>query len=187
MATAKILTLWNDEGRNEGDTRLLRAPTEDLVLPVNKKGREFIECLIETFLSRNDAVGLAAPQIGLNKRIIVFRTRNFDKKDPIRNEQDYEVLINPRITQFRGEETIMAEGCLSCPDIQIEIARYSEIKVRGFDASGKKISKRYIDFVARVIQHELDHLEGKLIVDYDGALYIPKKKQHFFDRLFQKS
>ena len=53
MAMAKILTLWNDEGRNEGDTRILRAPSEDLVLPVDQKSRAVIECLIETFLSRN--------------------------------------------------------------------------------------------------------------------------------------
>jgi peptide deformylase len=187
MAVAKILTLWDEDGRKAGDTLTLRAPNEDIALPLNQEGKEWIKHLLEVFLSLDDAVGLAAPQIGINKRIIVFRTGNFDKKEPIRSERDYEILVNPRVTQFRGEQVIMAEGCLSCPDVQVEIARYPEIKVRGYDTSGKKISKRYLDYMARVVQHELDHLEGRLIVDYDGNLYIPKRKHLFFSKLLQKT
>lgn len=77
----------------------------------------------------------------------------------------------------------MAEGCLSCPEVRVEIARYPEIKVRGFDQYGQKVNKRYLDYVARIVQHEIDHLEGKLIVDYQGAIYVPKKKLAVFDRL----
>jgi peptide deformylase len=128
-------------------------------------------------------VGLAAPQIGINKRIIVFR--NKDREEGQKNTEDIEVLINPRITQTRGEKVTMTEGCLSCPEIQVEISRFPEIKVRAFNARGEKISKRYLDFVARVVQHEIDHLDGKLIVDYEGNLYYPGKKQSFFERIFK--
>jgi peptide deformylase len=80
----------------------------------------------------------------------------------------------------------MAEGCLSCPEIQVEVSRFSEIKVRAHDINGKKISKRYTDYLARVAQHEIDHLEGKLIIDYEGDLYIPKQKKELFDKIFKE-
>jgi len=84
--------------------------------------------------------------------------------------------VNPRITQYRGEVIVLQEGCLSCPEIHVEVPRYAEIKVRAFDQYGQKVSKRYVDYVARIVQHEVDHLEGKLIVDYDGTMYVPRQK-----------
>ena len=131
-------------------------------------------------------MGLAAPQIGIGKRIIAFRCQGFDEKDPERKKEDCEILINPRITQKRGELVAGEEGCLSCPDLRVEIERYPEIKVRAYDLEGRKVSRRYLDFAARVVQHEMDHLEGKLIVDYDGAAIVPKKRQDFFEKLFQE-
>jgi peptide deformylase len=77
------------------------------------------------------------------------------------------------------------EGCLSCPDIQVEISRFPEIKVRALNAKGEKINKKYLDYVARVIQHEIDHLDGKLIVDYRGDIYYPKSKELFFEKIFK--
>jgi peptide deformylase len=183
--STKIFTLWNDEGLNKEDTPILRKKSTELAVPLDKEAREIIKTLIESFLERDDAVGLSAPQIGINKRVIVFRNKGFDEDVKKRNKNDFEVLVNPRINQARGEMVTMAEGCLSCPEIQIEVSRFPEIKVRGFDARGEKVNKRYLDFVARVIQHETDHLEGKLIVDYDGTMYYPKNKQQFFDKLFK--
>ncbi|MGZ3593738.1 MAG: peptide deformylase, partial [Syntrophales bacterium] len=84
------------------------------------------------------------------------------------------------------EMVTATEGCLSCPEIQVEVSRFPEIKVKAFDISGRKINKRYTDYVARVAQHEIDHLEGKLIIDCEGPLYIPKQKQEFFERTFEK-
>ena len=130
-------------------------------------------------------MGLAAPQIGIGKRIIAFRSRGFDEKDPDRKKEDCEILVNPRITQMRGEPVVAEEGCLSCPEIRVEISRYPEIKVRALDLEGRKVSKRYLDFAARVVQHEMDHLDGKLIVDYDGSVFVPKKRQDFFEKFFQ--
>ncbi len=142
--------------------------------------------LIAAFISRDDALGLAAPQIGISKRIVVFRNKGFDDKSTrIKNEEEYEVMINPRITQSRGDLVYTAEGCLSCPEIQVEVGRFPEIKVRAFDINGRKINKRYDDFLARIVQHELDHLDGKLIVDHEGALSYPKARSAFFKKVFQ--
>ena len=185
MPQNKVLTLWNDEGENEKDTSILRKKSVDLPVPLDKESREIIKILIDSFIERDDASGLAAPQIGINKRVVVFRNKGFEGKGKIKDPNDFEVLVNPRINQTRGEKVTMVEGCLSCPDIQVEISRFPEIKVRALNAKGEKINTRYLDYVARVIQHEIDHLDGKLIVDYGGDIYYPKSKQFFFEKIFK--
>jgi len=184
MAKSRVLTLWNEEGVNEKDASVLRKKSSEVSYPLDKEGRSAIQALTDTFLGRDDASGLAAPQIGINKRIIAFRVKNLGEKGKLQPD-DIEVLVNPRITQARGEKVKMNEGCLSCPEIQVEVSRFPEIKVRALDAKGEKINKRYLDYVARVVQHEIDHLDGKLIVDYEGDLYYPKNKEKFFTNLFQ--
>lgn len=185
MNRHKVLTLWNGEQLNEQDTRILRTPCNETPVPFDAETRQAIRTLAEAFLERNDAVGLAAPQIGIGKRIIAFKFRNFEDKDAATRKEDYEILVNPRITQKRGEPVVGEEGCLSCPEIRVEISRHPEIKVRACDLEGKKVTKRYLDFAARVVQHEMDHLDGKLIVDYEGPVLIPKKSQSFFEKFFQ--
>ena len=186
MSKDNVLTLWNDEGINKKDTSVLRKKSAEVPSPLDKKSHETVQTLIDSFLARDDASGLAAPQIGISKRIIAFRVKGFDEGGKIKSPDDFEVLINPRITQARGEKVTMTEGCLSCPEIQVEISRFPEIKVRALNAKGEKISKRYLDYVARVVQHEVDHLDGKLIVDYEGAIYFPRNKQKFYENLFKE-
>jgi len=183
---SRILTLWNNEQLNEADTQVLRAPCKEVSPPFDATVQKALRELSETFLAADDAVGLAAPQIGIGLRIIAFRSKGYDGKNPESKRDNYEILINPRITQARGELVPGEEGCLSCPEIRVEIDRYPEIKVRALDITGKKVNKRYLDFAARVVQHEMDHLDGKLIVDYDGSVFIPKKRQAFFEKLFQE-
>jgi peptide deformylase len=184
MAKSRVLTLWNKDGMDEKDTVMLRKKSTEVPAPLSKEARTAVQTLTDSFLARDDASGLAAPQIGITKRIIAFRTKGFSEKGKIKPDE-VEVLINPRITQARGEKIKMTEGCLSCPDIQVEISRFPEIKVRALNAKGEKISKRYLDYIARIIQHEIDHLDGKLIVDYEGDLYYPKDKQDFFEKIFK--
>jgi peptide deformylase len=185
VAKNRVLTLWNEAGINEKDTSVLRQKSAEIPTPLNKESRAAIQTLLESFLARDDASGLAAPQIGILKRIVVFRTKGFGEKEKVKPD-DFEVLINPRITQARGEQVTATEGCLSCPEIQVEVSRFPEIKVRALNAQGEKISKRYLDYAARVVQHELDHLDGKLIVDYEGTLYYPKSKQDYFAKIFKE-
>ncbi len=102
MPKDKVLTLWNNKGVNEKDTSILRKKSVEVPVPLDKESREAIQTLVDSFLGRDDASGLAAPQIGINKRIVVFRNKGFEEKDKIKNPNDFEVLINPRITQARG-------------------------------------------------------------------------------------
>ena len=186
MSDVRVLTLWKDERINEDEALILRRLCDDIRVPFDEERKKEIRTLVEAFLSMDEAAGLAAPQIGISKKIIIFRNKGFNENGWSKSESDYELLINPRITQARGEMVTMTEGCLSCPEIQVEVSRYPEIKVKAFDLTGRKINKRYTDYLARVAQHEIDHLEGKLIIDCEGALYVPKQKQEFFERTFEK-
>ncbi len=190
MTDRRVLTLWNDRGRNEEDTRVLRTASKEVPVPFDAETRSAIAELVAAFVGRNDASGLAAPQIGIGKRLIVFRNKGFDAQgNPVGtwtgDARNYDVLVNPRITQARGEQVVLAEGCLSCPEVHVEVPRFPEIKVRAWSREGRRLNLRYTDFIARICQHELDHLDGKLIVDYEGPLYVPKNRQPFFDELFR--
>jgi peptide deformylase len=168
----------------EEEAVLLRKRAADLPVPFNAAAKKDIQTLVEAFLKRNDALGLAAPQIGISKRIIAFKVRDFDKKG-VSGKDDYEVLINARITQLRGETEVMNEGCLSCPDISVEVTRATEIKVKAVDINGNKVNKRYTGFLARIVQHEIDHLDGRLVIDHEGTISYPKEKREFFDKIFK--
>lgn len=182
-----ILTLWSGEMMNEAEARLLRTSCSEVPFPLDAASQRDVKALLEAFLTRDDALGLAAPQIGISRRIVIFRNKGFDddKSTWTKTEKDYDLLINPRITQARGELVYHEEGCLSCPEIQVEVGRFPEIKIRALNSKGQKINKRYEEFAARVAQHELDHLDGKLIVDHDGALSYPKSRSAFFKKVFQ--
>jgi peptide deformylase len=103
-------------------------------------------------------IGLAAPQIGISKKLIVAEV-----------EDQIVKLANPEIVVAKGHDN-MAEGCLSVPDTRVEIERYTEITVKGLDEKGEAIEMEAIGLLARVLQHEIDHLNGKLIIDYTRSM-----------------
>jgi len=117
--------------------------------------------MVETMLACN-GVGLAAPQIGINKKILVART--VLKKDGIL------VLINPNITYRSPEKENGEEGCLSFPGIFLKIKRAKEIEVEGQDEKGKPIVIQTNGVSARILQHEIDHLNGILFYNRLGLL-----------------
>ncbi len=176
--------LWRDGEMIEEEAKLRRRKAADLPVPFNAPAKKDIQTLVEAFLARNDALGLAAPQIGISKRIIAFKIKDFDKKG-VSGKDSWEVLVNARITQLRGDAEVMNEGCLSCPDISVEVTRATEIKVKAVDINGNKVNKRYTGFLARIVQHEIDHLDGRLVVDHEGTISYPKEKQAFFDKIFK--
>lgn len=186
MANKKTWKLWEDGSVNEEEAKLLRRKADDIPIPFGEEGKRDIRELIESFMDRDDALGLAAPQIGISKQIVVFKNKRLDEKGRVTDEKDLDVLVNPRITQVRGDKETVTEGCLSCPDVSVEVSRPTEIKVKAYDRYGKKLNKRYTGFLARVVQHELDHLDGKLIIDHGGSIYVPREKQKFFNDYFKE-
>lgn len=184
----KTWKLWENEKINAEETQLLRRHADEVPVPFDEAGKKDIETLVDAFIGRDDAAGLAAPQIGISKRIVVFKNGKFDDKTPMRRgDGRYDVLVNPRITQIRGDREKGQEGCLSCPDISADVVRATSVKVKAYDEKGNKVNRRYTGFLARVVQHELDHLDGKLIVDRGATFYFPREKARFFDKIFKRA
>ena len=119
-----------------------------------------IEDMKET-MKANDGAGLAAPQIGVFKRLVIF---GFDTNDryPEADSVPFTVLINPIITPLSNEQENGWEGCLSVPGLRGFVPRFTHIKYEGYDAEGNKLEREVEDFHARVVQHECDHLDGIL-------------------------
>lgn len=123
------------------------------VKEVTKKTNDLIDNMFDT-MYEEDGVGLAAPQIGILKRIAVIDIREGNKV----------ILINPEIIEEKGK-AIMEEGCLSVPGETGDVIRSKEIKVKSLNRKGEEIEFRAEGFEARAIQHEMDHLDGVLFVD----------------------
>ena len=107
-----------------------------------------------------DAVGLAAPQIGIGSRIVVFEVDNTN--DPELEAVPFTVLINPVVTAISEDMQEDWEGCLSLPDMNGLVPRFTAIRYTGQDQFGNNIDRRVTGFHARIVQHEVDHLDGIL-------------------------
>lgn len=127
---------------------------------VEKFDSSLLELTNEMFylMKRANGVGLAAPQIDLSQRIIVVDVSHMDGGQKV-------ALINPVIVSHSKELIPYEEGCLSVPGIYEEVVRPAEVKVKGYTPEGKKVEFRADAFFARVIQHEIDHLDGILFID----------------------
>lgn len=130
---------------------------------MGERVREIIDAMWEALRQNPNGIGLAAPQIGINKRIIVARVpiKHFSATAIVKH-----VIINPQILDYRGERELGWEGCLSFPDKQVKIPRWPRITVVGYDArwEAQKIGAKGL--VARVLQHEMDHLDGRNLAYY---------------------
>lgn len=117
----------------------------------------------DTMLERN-GVGIAAPQVYVSKRVIIVASRS-NLRYPNAPEMDAVVMVNPEILE-KSEQTVLGEeGCLSVPDERGEVARAEMIQVRYFTLQGEKVEAEFHGFPARIIQHEVDHLDGILFVE----------------------
>ena len=143
-----------------GDARLLR-----IAEPVQAFDTPELHALIadmrETMAAVNGA-GLAAPQMGVNLQVVIFGSTARNPRYPDRPLVPPTVLINPVITPLGPEEEEDWEGCLSVPGLRGVVPRWSRIRYTGFDAAGQTIDRTVDGFHARVVQHECDHLIGKL-------------------------
>ena len=117
--------------------------------------------MLDTMRAANGA-GLAAPQIGVDLQLVIFGSHNHNPRYPDRSTVPPTVLINPVITPLGAEEESDWEGCLSVPGLRGVVPRWSRIHYRGFDQYGEPLERTVDGFHARVVQHECDHLVGKL-------------------------
>ena len=126
---------------------------------------QLIADMFETMRS-SDGIGLAAPQVGKSLRLFVVDTTpvSEDKGEPAL--KDFKrVFINPYILEEWGDRWSFEEGCLSLPNVREEVSRHSNIRIEYYDTEWNLIEEEFDGIRARVVQHEYDHLDGKLFVD----------------------
>ena len=146
---------------------ILRKKTADIDLARmdRKKLRKLAMDMIKT-MYRAEGVGLAAPQVGESTRLCVIRKKTSNRYKEMRlNLEDDLILINPHIITRSPETDTIEEGCLSIPNVLVPITRPVWVKLRVFTIEGKQREFEARDFFARVVQHEIDHLDGILIID----------------------
>jgi peptide deformylase len=142
-----------------GDPRLLAvaAPVVEFGTP---ELADLLDDMQETMRSLQGA-GLAAPQIGVGLRVVIFGFEE-NSRYPDEDAVPFTVLINPELTPLGDSQDEGWEGCLSVPGMRGLVPRYRELRYTGFDAQGNSIDRTVKDFHARVVQHEVDHLDGIL-------------------------
>ena len=143
-----------------GDARLLRI-AEPIAAFDTPELHSLIADMRETMAAVNGA-GLAAPQIGINLQLVIFGGIEVNPRYPDRPLIPITVLVNPVITPMGDAEEFDWEGCLSVPGLRGEVPRWARIRYTGFDEFGQTIDRTVDGFHARVVQHECDHLIGKL-------------------------
>ncbi len=129
--------------------------------------KKTVEEMIKLMREKN-GVGLAAPQVGISKRIVVIELQ------PKENEQispiPLTILINPKITKLSPEKEVAKEGCLSLPEKEVPVERAVKCTILAQDLEGNRIKLKPQGLFARICQHEIDHLEGVLIIDKASKL-----------------
>ncbi len=125
--------------------------------------RQLAQAMHTTMLEQN-GVGIAAPQVYISKRIIIVASRS-NSRYPDAPEMEAVVMVNPEILEFSRETCMGEEGCLSVSDVRGTVERAETVKLRYLTLEGEPVETIYKGFPARIIQHEIDHLNGILFVE----------------------
>jgi peptide deformylase len=165
MSKLKILTYPDN---------ILRRPTNELE-NINGDVQKMIDQMAATMYDA-PGVGLAAIQVGWDKSVLIYDI------SPSEQDRSLQVIINPRIVDQQGEILSENEGCLSVPEFKADVKRYASIIVEGVDREGRPVRLEAEGKLAVVLQHEIDHLNGKLFIDHISAL----KRQLYTRRMKKK-
>ena len=152
----------------------LRQPTDELDR-IDENVQKMIDQMASTMYTA-PGVGLAAIQVGWDKSVLIYDI------SPSEEGRSLNVLINPRIVDQEGEILSEEEGCLSVPEFRADVKRSASILVEGVDREGRPLKLEAHGMLAIVLQHEIDHLKGKLFIDHISAL----KKQLYTRRIKKK-
>ena len=192
-----LVQIWDGSKIDTKKIDFLRTPTKEVAFPLSNHVKQVVTDLIDTFRAVPCA-GIAANQLGYDKKIFIGMKHDNDKSvsdDPSKNIDDVkpesenlEIYINPQIDKTDKSSTQNGEeGCLSIPDISLELERYDKIKVRYYNQEGKAIKKPLSGFISRLFQHELDHLNGNLMLEHENirSAKISQKSEEYSDLIRQ--
>jgi peptide deformylase len=146
--------------------------------------QRLIDDMIET-MADHDGAGLAAPQVHVSRRVVVYGVES-NPRYPDAEDVPFTVLVNPRISALTEEEDEDWEGCLSVPDLRGMVPRWTRVRVEAYGRDGKPLRFTADGFHARVVQHECDHLDGKLYVDrmrsMETLTFLPEFQRYWLRR-----
>jgi peptide deformylase len=134
----------------------------DPITEITGELRQLAADMLETMYDA-PGIGLAAPQVGVTKRLLVMDCIKEGTPEPM-------VMFNPAVTWGSEDMTVYEEGCLSIPDQYADVKRPAEVQVRWTDLDGAEQERQFTGLWATCVQHEIDHLDGKLFIDYLGPL-----------------
>ncbi|MGE4520591.1 MAG: peptide deformylase [Desulfobacteraceae bacterium] len=154
---------------------VLRENLED-VETIDDDLKKLAEDMADTMYDSR-GVGLAANQINSTKRILVF------DPDPDPEIRNYTVLVNPHIVEKEGSQISKEEGCLSLPGIRADVKRYERVKVKALNLDGEEVEIDGTELVGIILQHEIDHLNGKVFIDRLSSL----KKKFYHKKLVKQA
>lgn len=157
----------------------------DPVEVVDDQIQQLIRDMADTLYSVH-GIGLAAPQVGVSKRLLLYDIERKDLDDGLSDEErlnnrNYKVIINPEVLSADGEVLSENEGCLSVPDFRIDVNRFKKVHIKAMDENEKTIDIETEEYLGVVLQHEMDHLDGVLLVDYVSSL-----KREMYKRRIKK-
>ncbi len=172
MAIQKLVEVWDGKNILKNNIEFLKKKTQEVRLPLSDNNKQILIDLLDTY-KVTPCAGIAANQIGYDKRIFIGLKEDIDEEIEEKqkiignpNAENYEFYINPQIDHV-SKKSIQEgeEGCLSIPEVRLIAERFDKIKVRYYNEEGKKIKKPLKGFMSRLFQHELDHLDGVLMVE----------------------
>ena len=148
--------------------------------PVKKFDKDLHTLIDDMVETMRDApgVGLAAPQIGLSERLLVIEYFEREEDEEVENApKKVWAIINPEIVKKSAEMVMGIEGCLSIPGLVGEVERHEEVLVKGLNKHGKPMKVKAKGWLARIFQHEIDHLEGVLFTDLAERVWQPQPEE----------
>jgi len=150
----------------------------------DKKLQTVIDDMIETMRAA-PGVGLAAPQVGISERLIVVEYYQNEKAEEAEDETKKKVwvVLNPEIVKASEEKVMGVEGCLSVPNLVGEVERHAAIQVKGLNRRGQPMRVKAQGWLARIFQHEVDHLNGVVFTDRATRVWLPETEEEKKDRV----
>jgi peptide deformylase len=167
MSLREIVTIPNEVLRRKARKRTDFGP----------QLQTLVEDMIETMRAA-PGVGLAAPQVGVSERLIVIEYGEDDDEKEDAPKKLY-VVVNPEITRTSDETVLGIEGCLSVPGLLGEVERHEAITVKGFNRRGQAMTIKAKGWLARIFQHEIDHLDGVIYVDRAERVWQPEDPEEY--------
>jgi len=155
---------------------LLREQAKPVAHIESAETQQLLDDLL-VFVSQKRGMGIAAPQVGISKQIFIMCSHP-NQRYPNAPVMQPTCVINPEIVQLTGQTEKDWEGCLSIPGLRALVPRAETVQVQYFNRDGKKVETTYSGFLARLFQHEFDHLQGKLFIDHaESTLDIMTENQ----------